>query len=629
MKINHRKRHELKDAVFEMRLFFNRATLAFILVFFAFLLLLYRAYNLQVTHYKDFATRSDRNRISLVPEAPVRGLIYDRNGIILADNRSVYSLELIPEKIRDMSKELTQLKQLLHIPDEKINDFKQRIKATRRFKKIILLSHITEKQRAIFEVNRHLFSGASVEARLVRYYPFGKELVHVLGYVGRINEKEMTRLDEKNYRATRNLGKIGLEKYYESTLHGQVGYREVETDVHGRVIRVLKRTPPIPGANLTLSIDSKLQLVATKALGDYRGSIVAVDPQNGEILTLVSNPGYDPNAFIGGISKKAYDQLLTSRDRPLFNRSLLGQYPPGSTIKPMLGLAGLEYGIINKNSKIYDPGWFMIKNEERKYRDWTLAKFGRGHGKVDLYKAIVQSCDTFFYDLAYRMGIDKIHEAMNRFGFGELTGIDMEEEKTALMPSRQWKREKLKERWFPGETVIVGIGQGFWTATPLQLANATAILANRGTRYNLHLVTAIDHGKGNTSIPPQLAKKQVVASKQNMDLILKAMRAVNKTGTAKKAFQTAKFSSAGKTGTAQLISIAQGEKYQKEKINYRDRDNAMYIAFAPFEDPKIALSIVVENEGHGGSSAAPIARKIFESWLSLKKKSKKEIKKDD
>lgn len=619
MNINPRKRHELKDAVFEMRLFFNRAVMAFILVFFAFVLLLYRAYNLQVTHYKDFATRSDRNRISLVPEAPVRGIIYDRNGVILADNRSVYSLELIPEKVKNMTQELAQLKHLLQIPDEKIEDFNKRLKGTRRFKKIILLSNISEAQRAIFEVNRHLFSGASIEARLVRYYPFGKEMVHVLGFVGRINENELTQLDEKNYKATRNLGKVGLEKYYEPVLHGKVGYREVETDVHGRVIRVLKRTPPVPGANLILSIDSQLQLLATKALGNYRGSIVALDPQNGEVLTLVSNPGYDPNAFVGGISSKAFNKLLASQDRPLFNRSLLGQYPPGSTIKPMLGLAGLEYGIINKTSKIDDPGWFMIENEERKFRDWTLAKFGRGHGKVDLYKAIVQSCDTFFYDLSYRMGIDKIHEAMNRFGFGELTGIDMGEEKKALMPSREWKRAKLREPWFPGETVIVGIGQGFWTVTPLQLANATAILANRGTRFDLRLVTAIDYGQEKVEISPKLAEKQVVSSKENMDLVLKAMQAVNKTGTARTAFRTAKFTSAGKTGTAQLISIAQGEKYDKEKVNYRERDNAMYIAFAPFENPEIALSIVVENEGHGGSSAAPIARKIIEYWLKENK----------
>lgn len=615
MNFNNNKRHELKDAVFEMRLFFNRAVFAFLLVLIAFLLLLYRAFNLQVSNFQNFATESDRNRIRLLPEAPVRGMIYDRNGVILADNRSVYSLELIPEKVKHLYESIEQLQDLLGFSDENIAEFQKRLKGERRFESVILLNKVTDKQRAVFEVNRHFFPGFSIEARLVRHYPLGKDFVHIVGYVGRINKKELQKLDEKSYKGTRNIGKIGLEKYYESKLHGVVGYREVERDVHRRVIKVLKRIPPTPGADLQLTIDSQLQILAAKALGTHRGSIVAINPENGGILAMVSNPGYDPNPFVVGISSKAYNLLKESRDKPFVNRALNGQYPPGSTIKPMLGLAGLESGLITTHSTIEDPGWYMIDNDERKYRDWTLKVFGRGHGKVNLFKAIQQSCDTFFYDLAYKMGIDKIHDTMNTFSFGELTGIDLEGENRALLPSRAWKRSKLRQPWFPGETVIIGIGQGFWTVTPLQLANATAILANRGARYQLHLLKAIDYGIGYIENPPLKTREQIKTTPQHMEYIRQAMKAVNKTGTAKKAFRGAKFSSAGKTGTAQLISIAQGEEYDKEKVNYRERDNAMYVGFAPYENPKIAISVVVENEGHGGSTAAPMARKLMKYWL--------------
>jgi len=616
MNFNHKNRHELKNAVFEMRLFYNRALIAFLLVLVAFTGLLYRAFNLQVSNFQNFATESDRNRIKLLPEAPVRGMIYDRNGVILADNRSVYSLVLIPEKVTNINAALVKIKMLLNISVDKISEFRKRLKGERRFESVTLLNKVNEKQRAIFEVNRHNFPGFSIEARLVRYYPLGKDFVHIVGYVGRISKNELNAIDEKNYRGTRNIGKIGLEKYYEAKLHGTVGYKEVERDVHRRVIKVLKRTPPTPGADLRLSVDSQLQILATKELGKHRGSIVAVDPNNGEILAMVSNPGYDPNPFVVGISSKAFKKLNTSKDKPFLNRAINGQYPPGSTIKPMLGLAGLEQNIITAKTVIFDPGWFMIDNDDRKYRDWTLKVYGRGHGKVNLFKAIQQSCDTFFYRLAYKMGIDKIHKAMSAFSFGELTGIDLIGEKKALLPSRKWKRNKLKEPWFPGETVIVGIGQGFWTVTPLQLANATAILANKGIRYKLHLLKAIDYGLGYIENPPIKTKQQVDASAENMEQIRIAMKAVNHSGTARKAFRKAPFSSAGKTGTAQLISIAQDEEYDKDKVDYRERDNAMYIGFAPYDKPKIAISVVVENEGHGGSTAAPMAKKLMQYWLN-------------
>jgi len=621
MKSYNKNRHELKDAVQESRLFLNRAVIAFLLVFIVFSVLIYRAYYLQVVKHQDFVTQSDRNRITLVAEAPVRGMIYDRNGVILADNRSVFSLELIPEKVPKMDQTLDSLQKLFSIDDEVREDFVERLKlASRRgFKNLVLLSNVSEQQRAIFEVNRHLYPGVIIQARLIRYYPYGKDMVHLLGRVGRINERELSSLDQNNYKVTRLIGKVGLEKYYEKKLHGKVGFREVEVDVHGRVIRVLKRTPPVPGLNIKLSIDSRLQLVAAKQMGEHRGAVVAVDPENGDVLALVSNPGYDPNPFVRGIGVAEYRKLLESKDRPLFNRALRGQYPPGSTIKPMLGLAALEYKVIKSTDKIFDPGWFQLENETRIYRDHNWRKDGRGgHGKVNMIKAIKLSCDTYFYQLAFKMGIDRIHESMSRFGFGELTGIDMGEEKSGLLPSRAWKRERLRQPWYPGETVIVGIGQGFWTATPLQLVNATAILANRGTRFDLHLVTETFSGDKHHKLTPRLDKKQIVASPENIKIVLQGMRLASQTGTARKSFSKAKYTSASKTGTAQLQGYSQEEEYDVKKVSLRNRDNAMFVAFAPFDKPKIAISVVLENQGHGGAVAAPVARKIIDDWLLRK-----------
>ncbi len=615
MKLHNQKRHELKDAIAESRLFLNRAIVAFFLVFVGLLVLAGRAFVLQVVKHQDFSTLSDRNRISLIAEAPVRGLIYDRNGVILADNQSLYSLDIIPDKVKNMDETLEQLQQLFQIEQEKMDDFRERLKVTRRFKKRVLLNNISELNRAKFAVNRYRFPGVSIEARLVRYYPFAEKMVHFLGYVGRINDRELKSIRGNNYRATRHIGKVGLEKFYEKRLHGRVGRSEVETDVVGRVIRSLNRTPPVPGDSLRLSIDSRLQVVAADAMGDTKGSIVAVDPQTGQVLALVSNPSYDPNAFVLGIGVSAYKKLLDSNDRPLFNRALRGQYPPGSTIKPMLALSALEEGIITPSYKITDPGWYQLENDEHKYRDHNE----RGHGKVNLYKAIIRSCDIYFYDLAYKLGIDRIHESMRHFGFGELTGIDMGEEVPALMPSREWKKEAKRTPWYPGETVITGIGQGFWTVTPLQLANAAAIMGNGGTRFKLQLVEAIQQGEALTTIEPALASKQIQFSSENFKYILEAMRGVVKEGTAARAFKNATFTSAGKTATAQLISVAQDEEYDEKNIKERYRDNAMYIGFAPYKNPSIALVVVMENKGHGGAEAAPIAQKLMEVWLSLQK----------
>ncbi|TQV74144.1 penicillin-binding protein 2 [Aliikangiella marina] len=577
--------------------------------------LVMRSWYLQVVKHEDYQTRSNDNRISVQPIAPKRGLIFDRNGVLLAENRSVYSLEIIPEQVADIDNTLVKLKQLALIEEKHQTAFKSKLRGIRRFKSVVVKSRLNEEEVAVFSVNRHQFPGVRIEARLVRHYPFGEELVHALGYVGRINDRELARIDQANYQATRHIGKVGLEKFYEDHLHGTIGFRRVETDVQGRVIgEPLFEKPPVPGNNLRLSIDIRLQQVAAEAMGDYRGSVVAIDPRNGEILALVSNPGYDPNGFVTGISVSDYQKLTTSSDRPLFNRALRGLYSPGSVIKPHLGWVGLESKLITTKSTVPDPGFWIIPNEEQRlYRDWKKD----GHGEaVDLRLAIVQSCDPYFYDLAYRMGIDTLSKYMRSFGFGQYTGIDMGEEVPGIMPSREWKRAERKMPWFPGETVITGIGQGYWISTPLQMANSIAQLGIGGTRYNLHLVTHIQDGDSWKTTPIVPAENQAdFSNKDNLKAVQNAMRRVNlyPLGTAKTAFSGAKYTSAGKTGTVQLTS--QTEDYDETKVEEQYRDNAMYLGYAPFETPEIALAVVVENAGHGGDKAAPVARKVLDEYF--------------
>lgn len=608
-------REELKDGRKEAHLFSVRANIALILVVLGFLIIGWHIFDLQIRQHPNFVTLSDRNRIAIRPIPPVRGLIYDRNGVILADNQVTYSLEITPEQVPNLDDTLTQLQSLLAFDDEHIENFREALVTSRRFEKVTLLARLTEAQRARFEVNRHRFPGVSVEGHLTRHYPYGALFVHVIGYVGRITQDDMQSLNIENYRGTRHIGRTGLEKYYESVLHGKVGHQEVEITARGRIVRTLNTHPSQPGSDLHLAIDYRLQRLATQLLQNHRGALVALDPRTGEVLALVSMPAYDPNAFVTGISTRAFQQLIQSADRPLFNRAIRGKYPPGSTIKPMLGLAGLEYGVISPTYTINDLGWFQLPGEERRFRDWNWKQ--GGHGRVDLSKAIRVSCDTFFYDLAVKLGIDRIHESMAWFGFDAPTGLDVYEESQGLLPSREWKRRTRHLPWFPGETVNVGIGQGFWTTTPIQLANATAVLANRGTHFQTRFVHAISHQGKRNVLPPVLSEKQVTAHPENMAVILRAMRDVNTKGTGARAFANAPFSSAGKTGTAQLISIGQDEEYEAENIDARLRDNAMYVGFAPFESPTIAVAVVVENQGHGGKVAAPIAREVMAAWLSM------------
>ena len=611
-----RPRQTIKNHIQETNLYRGRLLVVSIIVIFMLGILLARVAYLQVMKNADYQTLSNQNRIKIEPLAPNRGRIYDRNGVILAENRLVFSLEIIPERAGDIDSLLAKIQQLLPgITDDITERFKERLRSSRRFESVPLFTGLTESDQAILAVNQHALPGATIQARVQRHYPFSETMVHMLGYVGRINDRELATIDEDNYRATRHIGKVGLEKYYEDALHGSIGYQEVETDVRGRVIRVLSKKSPVPGKDLHLSVDSRLQLEARRLLADVRGVVVAIDPQNGEVLALVSAPGYDPNPFVAGITPSDYQALLNSRDRPLFNRALRGQYSPGSTIKPMLGLLGLEEGIVTGETRYWDKGFYQLENDDHRYRDWRP----EGRGWVTMKTAISDSCDTYFYDLAVKLGIDRISDGMKTFGFGKYTNIDMGEEVPALMPDRGWKRATRNVRWFPGETVIVGIGQGYWTSTPLQLASATAAIANNGFVYPLTLGQKLG-SEGNYEYIAENKTPQAIFPfrEENMKLIQDSMRAVNLfRGSAFEAFRKAPFTSAGKSGTVQLKSIAQDEEYDEEAIDERLRDNALFVAYAPFKEPKIAVVVILENQGGGSANAAPVARQLMEFYLGL------------
>lgn len=610
------RRQTIKNHIQETNLYRSRLFIVSILVIFMMGVLLTRVAYLQVFKNTDYQTQSNQNRIKLEPLPPNRGRIYDRNGVILAENRLVFSLEIIPEKVQDMDALLAKLQTLLpQVSADIIERFTQRLRASRRFESVPLLTGLNESEQAVLAVNQHALPGVVTRARIQRYYPFSETMVHMLGYVGRINDRELATIDQDNYRATRHIGKVGLEKYYEDELHGTIGYQEVETDVRGRVIRVLDRKNPVPGMDLHLHMDSRLQLEARRLLDDMRGVAIAVDPRNGGILALVSTPGYDPNPFVSGISTTGYQALLNSPDRPLFNRALRGQYSPGSTIKPMLGLLALEEGLVTAKTRMWDKGYFQLENDEHRYRDWKP----EGHGWVNMLVAIRDSCDTYFYDLAVKLGIDRIAQGMKAFGFGQSTLLDMGEEVPALMPDRGWKQASRGVRWFPGETVIVGIGQGYWTSTPLQLVRATAAIANNGLLYPLSLGAKLANDSDNQLLRLDKQPDNIFPFKaQNMALIQNTMKAVNEfPGSAFEAFKDARFTSAGKSGTVQLKSIAQDEEYDEELIDERLRDNALFVAYAPFEEPTIAVVVILENQGGGSKQAAPVARQIIEYHLEL------------
>jgi penicillin-binding protein 2 len=605
----------LKDHFLEYRLFTNRAII--LLVFCGGLLvaLFSRLFYLQVIAHDHFTTLSEDNRVKLQAIPPNRGLIYDRNGILLADNLPSYRLEITAEQVDNMKTTLAELAKIIDIREADRIRFEKLLRNKPRFEAVPLRFHLSDEEVARFSVNRYRFPGVDIQAGLARHYPLGKLAVHALGYVGRIDENALKYLDPSNYNGTTHVGKIGIEKSYESVLHGKVGVQQVETTAQGRVLRVLQRTPPVAGRNLYLTLDSRLQDAAEKAFGDYTGTAIALDPRNGDVLALVSMPTYDPNPFVNGIEQADYQALKDDENQPLFNRALRGQYPPGSTIKPFMGLAGLELGITTARSTTYCPGFFMLPGSSHKYRDW---KHG-GHGTVNLVSAITQSCDVYFYDLALSMGIDRIHSYLSHFGFGKLTNIDLLGELPGLLPSAQWKRERRNQPWFPGETLITGIGQGFFLATPLQLATATATLANRGQRIRPSIVRAEQEAGSTALLPhtPQIEETVSVSDPKNWDTVINAMiDVVNSAhGTARHIGLNSRYKIAGKTGTAQVFGLKQEERYDAKHIEEKLRDHALFIAFAPADDPKIAVAVIVEHGGAGSSVAAPIARAIMDSYL--------------
>ncbi len=606
----------IKDHTAEANLFARRTFIGLLVVFVMVAMLLTNLYYLQISRFEDYQTRSNGNRIKILPVAPNRGLIYDRNGILLAENRPVFSLQVIPEEISELESKITELANLLSIEQDSVDDFYKELKGNRRFKPVTLINRLTPSQVALFSANQHKYLGVSIEARLARYYPYGSALTHVLGYVAKINKKDLQKLSEAgfeaNYAATYDIGKRGVEKYHEELLHGQVGFQEVEVNNQGRIIRTLSFNPPIPGQDIMLNIDLQLQIEAQKAFGNERGSVVAIDPKDGGVLALYSSPSYDPNLFVHGISSKNYKKLLTS-DRPLFNRATQGQYPPASTVKPHLALAGLEEEVITATSRVYDIGKYQLKNVERIWRDHNPW----GHGWVNVTKSIEVSCDIFFYDMAYKLGIDRISEHMSEFGFGDYTGIDLHEEADGIMPSRGIVKALYNRPWYIGDTINIGIGQSYWTATPVQLTQSITTLVNKGKR----VIPQIIRGNWvNQQLTPEPIKERrpiQVKNEKNWDIVLDAMYGtVNREhGTARKAFEGTHYVAGGKTGTAQLVSIAQDEKYDAEKLSKKNRDNAMYVGYAPYDKPQIAVTVVVENAGHGGAEAAPIARKMMDNYL--------------
>lgn len=608
-----KQRPTIRDHSAEANLFARRAFVGFIFILALIAILLSNLYKIQVDDHQNYQTRSNDNRIKVIPIAPNRGLIYDRNGVLLAENKPVYNLEVIPEDVADLPLSLEQVSKIITISEQEKTDFLDDIKHTRRFKSQVLKARLDETEVAKFSVNQHKFPGFSIEARLARYYPFGDTLTHALGYVAKLNRKELNKLTQEdqatNYRATHDIGKLGIEKYYEELLHGQVGSQHVEVNNRGRIIRTLSMLPPQPGSDLVLTLDIGLQQIAQHALKDMRGAIVVMDAKDGGVLALYSNPSYDPNLFVHGISSKNYKALLNP-DRPLINRATQGRYAPASTVKPHMAILALEENIVSESTSMWDPGFFQIPNVEHKWRDWKRW----GHGHVDVYKAIEESCDTYFYDAAYRLGITKISNFMSRFGFGELSGIDIHEETTAILPSKEWKENRFKESWWRGDTISVGIGQGYWTATPIQIANATNILVNRGINHPPHLVQVVKKGNDIIQINNEEKPPVILKNPHHWQIALDAMHNTVKkvSGTAHKAFKGTNYDSAGKTGTAQIVSIAQGERYDADALKERQRDNTIYIGFAPYNDPKIVVSVILENN-HGG---VQIARQLMDYYFA-------------
>lgn len=596
----------------------RRMEIAGIVAAVMFLALFARFVWLQLVQYDHYHALAENNRISLVPAPPSRGVIYDRENMVLAQNYSAYTLEITPSKIdAKLDEVIERLSEVVAIEPGDRKRFRKLLAESKNFESIPIRNLLTEEEAARFAVNRYRFPGVEVKARQFRQYPFGPGFSHVVGYIGRIGEKDQQRLiedgQEANYKGTDHIGKLGLEARYEPWLHGRTGIEKVETDSGGRAVRLLSRSAPVAGYNLYLHLDAKLQQVAEKVFGDYRGALVALDPRNGGVLALVSKPGFDPNLFVDGIDTATWKELNESLDRPLVNRALRGVYPPGSTIKPFMGLAGLELGIRRPGDSIADPGYFTLPGSSHRYRDWKKD----GHGMVDLKRSITISCDTYYYGLASQMGIERMAGFLSQFGFGKRSGVDLDGELAGLMPTPEWKKKRFKQPWWPGETVVAGIGQGYVLTTPMQLAVATMAIANDGVMYRPQLIRAWrDPATGKVGYAAPQVMDRIKLTPRYLELVKEAMVDVTLPGgTASGAGAGAPYPFAGKTGTAQVIGIKQGARYIESQVHARHRDHALFIAFAPADNPKIVVAVMVENGGHGGSTAAPIARKTIDYWL--------------
>jgi penicillin-binding protein 2 len=609
---------ELKNYESELRAFQLRLGFAGFVVLAAFGLLLARFIWLQVLQHDAYRAKAEENRISVVPVAPSRGLILDRNGEVLARNYLAYTLEIFPAQVRDLEATIAELAEYVDIQARDRARFRKLLQETRNAESMPIRTRLTEEEVARIAANRWRFTGVDIRARLFRQYPHGEVASHVLGYIGRVTTRDQERLEElgdaANYRGTDYIGKAGIEASYQQELHGITGFEQIEIDAGGRGIRTLSRTASQPGNNLSLTLDVRLQEVAERAFGARRGALVAIEPGTGGVLAFVSMPGYDPNLFVDGIDPSSWEVLNNSPDLPLNNRAIAGVYPPGSTFKPYMALAALELGKRTPRSTINDPGYFVFG--DRRFRD---SKPG-GHGVVDLYKSIVMSSDTYYYMLANDMGIDAIAGFMQRFGFGARTGIDLKGEATGILPSPEWKMARYKrpeqQRWYAGETISIGIGQGYNAYTPAQLAQAMATLANNGAMFRPHVVAHVDSARTGErrQVEPQLVR-QVPLKPEHVEFVKRAMAGVTKEGTGARAFAGAQYASGGKTGTAQVVAMKQNEKYDETKVTERLRDHSLYIAFAPVESPKIALAVVVENGGFGARAAAPIARTVLDYFL--------------
>lgn len=613
------KKNKFHDHRREYSLFLKRMLIGFAGVVVLTCILIATLYHLQVTRFANYTTRSNDNRIKIIPIAPDRGKIFDRNGTPLAVNQTVYKLEIIPDKVDDLEALFDQLRDIIDLNDDDIAAFKKERKSTRRYNPVTLKSKLTEEQIAHFMINQHEFPFAKIKGYQHRYYPYGSLLAHVLGYVAKINEADLKRLAKESrlndYTATKSIGKLGIEKFYEETLHGKPGYEEVEVDNRGRVVRQLSHKNPNVGKDIYLTIDLELQQYITELMDDRKGAIVVMDPNNGDVLALVSTPSYDPNLFVDGISVKDYNALLDDPDKPLFNRAIQGTYPPASTIKGLMAVAALAEGVITPDTTIFDVGWWQIPKTEKRYRDWKRW----GHGRVTLPYSLEGSVDTYYYQIAYNMGIDRLNEWMRKFGFGQYTGIDLShsEEHKGIFPNRKWKLERYKTPWLQGDTIPVGIGQGYWNATAMQLVKAITILINNGEVKTPHLMMKIT---GNQQTESYVAPHENCIygvkteywglAKDGMYGVLNRPR-----GTAYKVFKGVPYRAAGKSGTAQVYSLKKDEIYNEKNLPSHLRDHALFVAFAPYNDPKVAMSIILENGGGGSKNGGAVARRILDYIL--------------